>query len=157
MLATDRGSDADSLPELDSHPDADVVIYDGQCQFCRAQVERLAGFDRLGRRFGGPPRLTFISLHDPRVRQRYPELTFEMLMQQMYVVDRFGGRHGGADAVRYLSRRLKVLWPLVPILHVPFSAHLWRWLYAQVARQRYRWNKPNCDGDACEVHFGGKR
>lgn len=157
MPTTDSFSGADALPGPDSRPDADLVIYDGQCQFCRAQVERLARFDALGRWFGGAGRLSYISLHDPRVRERFPDLTHDMLMEQMYVVDGQGRRHGGADAVRYLSRRLRVLWPLAPILHVPLSAYLWRWLYGQVARQRYRWNKPDCTGDSCKIHFDGKK
>ena len=51
-----------------------------------------------------------MSLHDPLVGERFPDLTHEQLMEQMYVVDRAGRRHGGAGAIRYLSRRLPRLW-----------------------------------------------
>jgi hypothetical protein len=54
----------------------------------------------------------------------------------MYVVDRHGRARGGAAAVRYLSRRLVLLWPLAVPLHVPGSMTLWNWLYAFVARRR---------------------
>jgi hypothetical protein len=54
----------------------------------------------------------------------------------MYVVDRHGRARGGAAAVRYLSRRLVLLWPLAVLLHVPGSMPLWNWLYAFVARRR---------------------
>ena len=148
---------SDSLPGPHSRPAADLVIYDGHCQFCRAQVERLARLDAFGKWVGGSERLSYISLHDPLVGERFPDLTHEMLMEQMYVIDARGGRHGGADAVRYLSRRLRVLWPLAPILHLPLSAYLWRWSYAQVARQRYRWNKQDCESGSCELHFGEKK
>lgn len=145
---------APSLPGPGSRPEADVVIYDGQCQFCQSQVRRLAWLDSVGRLWGGGGRLAYLSLHDPQVAARFPDLTHDMLMEQMYVVDAQGRRHGGADALRYLSRRLPVLWPAMPILHLPGSARLWRKLYGAIARQRYRWNKPACDGDACTVHFG---
>jgi predicted DCC family thiol-disulfide oxidoreductase YuxK len=135
-----------SLPTPEDRPDADVVIYDGQCKFCTAQVQRLARWD-------SGKRLAYLSLHDPLVAQRYPDLTHEMLMDAMYVVDQQGRRHGGAAAFRYLTTRLPRLWLLAPLLHIPFSLPLWQWGYRQIARQRYRWGKIDCETDACSVHF----
>src|SRR5262249_2380422 len=88
------------LPTPDERPDSDVVIYDGHCKFCSAQVKKLAWWDCQ-------KRLSYISLHDPEVAKRYPDLTHEMLMEQMYVVDQRGNRYGGAAAFRYLTRRLR--------------------------------------------------
>jgi predicted DCC family thiol-disulfide oxidoreductase YuxK len=68
------------LPGVNDRPKADVLIYDGQCVFCRGQVERLAAWD-------GRESLAFLSLHDPLVAERYPDLTHEQLMEQMYVID----------------------------------------------------------------------
>ncbi len=138
---------ARELPDPDSADNADVVIFDGQCNFCRSQVENLRRLDRRG------DRLAFISLHDPRVAERYPDLDHDDLMAQMYVVDGEGSRHGGADAVRYLSRRLPLLWPAMPILHLPGTASLWRWLYNQVAKRRYKLAGKSCDGDTCSIHL----
>jgi predicted DCC family thiol-disulfide oxidoreductase YuxK len=135
------------LPDPDSNPDADVVIFDGVCKFCRAQVGRLRRLDLRG------DRLTFLSLHDPRVSERYPDLTHETLMEQMFVIDSSGRRHGGADAVRYLSRRLPAIWILAPLLHIPFSAGLWRWCYRQIAKRRYKLAGKSCENDACRIHF----
>ena len=135
------------LPDPDALTNADVVIYDGQCNFCRSQVRNLRRFDWGGKR------LAFISLHDPRVAEWYPDLTHEELMDQMYVIDRSGRRHAGADAVRYLSRRLPTLWPAAPVLHLPGSAGLWRWMYGQVAKRRYKIAGKSCEDDACSVHF----
>ncbi|MGI9474006.1 MAG: thiol-disulfide oxidoreductase DCC family protein, partial [Rubripirellula sp.] len=83
------------LPDPDTLTDADVVIYDGECNFCRSQVQNLSRLDWGGKR------LAFISLHDPRVTERYPDLTHEQLMDQMYLIDGSGVQHGGADAIRY--------------------------------------------------------
>jgi predicted DCC family thiol-disulfide oxidoreductase YuxK len=137
-----------ALPGPVDRPEADVVIYDGDCRFCTSQVQRLARWDRGGR-------LAFLSLHDPEVAARWPDLTHDMLMEQMYVVDRAGQRHGGAEAFRYLTRRLPRLWILAPLLHVPFSLPLWKWGYRQVAKRRYQiaGKMKACDGDACAVHF----
>jgi predicted DCC family thiol-disulfide oxidoreductase YuxK len=124
----------------------DVVIYDGDCRFCSSQVERLQRYDSEGK-------LAFISLHDPRIQERFPELTYEDMMRQMYVVAPDGRKYGGAAAVRYLSRRLPKLYWLMPIMHIPFSLPVWQWLYGQVAKRRYKLAGKTCDGDSCAVHF----
>src|SRR4051812_21815292 len=85
------------LPTIADNPAAPVVIYDGHCKFCTGQVQRLARWDRTGKR------MAFISLHDPEVARRWPDLTHEMLMEQMYVVDPQGKRYAGAAAFRYLG------------------------------------------------------
>jgi predicted DCC family thiol-disulfide oxidoreductase YuxK len=129
----------ESLPTVEERPEADVVIFDGHCAFCRDQVRRLDRWDRAGR-------LAYLSLHDPLTAQRFPDLDREQLMQQMYVIDPSGNRHGGASALRYLSRRLPTLWLLAPLLHIPFTLPLWQWLYGLVAKRRYRLS----GGDSCK-------
>lgn len=132
--------------EIQNRWTRDVVIYDGECRFCRGQVERLAKFDPQGK-------LTFISLHDPRLSKRYPELSYDELMRQMYVITPEGTKFGGAAAVRYLSRRLPRLYWLMPIMHIPFSLPLWQWAYHQVAKRRYKLAGKVCEGDTCSIHF----
>ncbi len=96
-----------------------------------------------------------MSLHDPEVQRRWPDLTHEQLMQEMVIVDRHGRRHVGAASIRYLSRRLPLLWPLAPLLHIPFTMPLWRWLYHQVAQRRYLLGgkRVECDDHTCRVHY----
>src|SRR5271169_5540779 len=93
------GSSAAMLPSPAHRPLAEVVIFDGNCQLCTAQVSRLAKWDTHGR-------LAFLSLHDPEVGRRYPKLTHEALMREMVVVDRHGRFHHGAAAVRQVARRI---------------------------------------------------
>jgi predicted DCC family thiol-disulfide oxidoreductase YuxK len=134
------------LPAPTQRPAADVVIYDGHCRFCRGQVERLARWDRSGR-------LAFLSLHESEVALRYPNLTHDQLMDQMYVVTRHNRCFGGAAAFRYLTRRLPRLWPLVPLVHIPFSLPLWQWMYRQLAKRRYWFGKTDpCEDGACKLH-----
>lgn len=125
------------------HPDRDTVLYDGRCRFCRSQIALLRRA-ALGRR------LDFISLHDPVVAERFPELSHDDLMRQMYVVDPRGHARGGAEAVRYLSRRLPLLWPLAILLHIPGSLPVWKSLYAFVARHRLS-IAGSCDDGTCRV------
>ncbi len=127
-------------------PGADVVIYDGECQFCCRQVARLSNWD-------GGGRLAFVSLHDPAAQQYCSNLSRDQLLEQMYVVDSQGRQYGGAAAFRYLSLRLPRLWPLAPFMYLPFCLPLWQWLYRQVAKRRYLWNKTECEDGACRTHF----
>jgi predicted DCC family thiol-disulfide oxidoreductase YuxK len=147
-MSTPTASSAPSarLPRPEDRPEADVVIYDAHCRFCTGQVERIARLDSGGR-------LAFLSLHDPEVPRRYPDLTHEQLMREMVVIDRRGSRHAGAAGFRYLSRRLRWLWPLAPLLHIPFSMPLWQWCYRQIASRRYLWGKvESCEDGTCRLH-----
>lgn len=112
-------------------PEHATVLYDGHCRFCRGQIAIL-------RRLDWGSRLAFRSYHDPEVARDFPEIPPEDLERQMYVIDTKGLARGGAEAVRYLSRRLVPLWPLAVLLHVPGSLPLWTRLYAWVARNRMR-------------------
>ncbi len=136
-----------ALPDPDPQQRATVVIWDGDCKFCLSQVQRLRGFDLFGQ-------LGYLSLHDPRVAERYPDLSHADLMKQMWVVTRDGRKFGGADAGRYLSRKLPGLWWLAPLLHIPFTMPLWRWLYGKIAERRYRISGVTCDAeDSCRIHM----
>jgi predicted DCC family thiol-disulfide oxidoreductase YuxK len=127
-------------------PTKDLVLFDGRCQFCRRQVDRIASYDRRDR-------MTFISLHDPRVRHWFPDLEHDELMQHMYLIDRAGHRYVGAEAFRYLTRQLPRLWPLAPLLHIPGSLAFWQWLYHQLARRRYAIGGASCESETCDAHF----
>jgi predicted DCC family thiol-disulfide oxidoreductase YuxK len=134
------------LPTPAERPGADIVIYDGNCRMCSAQVRKLAWWDCQNR-------LAYLSLHDPEVALRFPDLSHDALMKEIYVVDCRGIRHRGAEAFRYLSRRLRRLWWLAPLLHIPGSLPLWQWLYQQVARRRYLFGRTDgCDNESCEIH-----
>lgn len=126
-----------------ARPGRDTVLYDGHCRFCRGQIAILRRLDACGA-------LRFVSLHEPEVAEQFPGLSHAELMQQMYVVDAAGRSRGGPDAVRYLSRRLPLLWPLAPLLHVPGSRPLWSALYRFVARHRYR-IAGRCDDGTCRI------
>lgn len=119
---------------------ADVVIFDGGCAFCQSQVGWLRRLDRRGA-------LRFLSAQDPEVATLYPDLGRSDLMREMYVVSARGQRFAGAEAVRYLTRRLPWLWPAALILHLPGTSRLWQWLYREVARRRYSLKA----GESCAI------
>lgn len=146
--------DAD-LPSPIDFPSADLVIFDGECVFCTNQVKNLKKFD-------GNHRLAFISLHDEFVRERFPDLSHEQMMEQIYVVPNSktgytADRYGGAAGIRYLTRRLPKLWLFAPLFHLPFTQRIQQWCYLQIAKRRYRIagkSGPACDENGtCDLHF----
>jgi predicted DCC family thiol-disulfide oxidoreductase YuxK len=124
-------------------PPRDTVLYDGRCRFCRSQIAILRRLD-----LGGV--LEFTSLHDPSVGSDFPELAHDDLLAQMVVVDTAGRARGGAEAVRYLSRRLPLLWPLAVPMHIPGTLPLWAALYRFVARNRMR-IAGSCEDGTCKL------
>ena len=146
MTAVNSTTSASPLPTPAERPDADIVIYDGHCRICTSQIRRLAAWDKGGR-------LAYLSLHDPETARRFTDLSHDELMQYMVLVDRRGHRYRGAEVLRYLSRRLPLLWWAAPILHLPFSMPLWQWCYRQVAKRRYRFGRvESCDDGSCRLH-----
>ena len=155
LLVISTSQQPDPLPTPVDLPDAHVVIYDGKCVFCEQQVRNLQWWD-------GGDRLAFVSLHDPLVAERYPDLKYEQMMDQMYVIPakstgKSDQRYGGAKAAAYLSTQFPRLWLLAPVLNFPFAMPLWQFLYRQVANRRYKIaGKQNdaCDPDGtCDLHF----
>lgn len=150
-----RDGQENGLPTPIDFPDADVVIYDGNCVFCIGQVKNLQRLD-------GKNRLAFISLHDPFVTEHFSDLSHDELMEQLYLVPNSANgyspkRYGGAAAIGYLSRRLPKLWVLAPLMHIPFTLPIWQWMYKVVAKRRYKIagkNGPACDENGtCDLHF----
>ena len=133
------------LPTPEDRPDTDVVIYDGNCRICTAQVSKLPWWDCQAR-------LSYVSLHDPLVARRWPDLSLERLMEEMCIVDTRGRQHWGPEAVRHLTRRLRRLWWATPFFHFPGSMLFWRPVYRWIARNRYRLSGDVCDDDACQLH-----
>ena len=133
------------FPTLDERPDAYVVIYDGHCKFCRANVRWISAIDQ--------GKVAYVSLHDPIVEERWPELSHEQLMDHLYLING-EDKYAGAAAFRFLSRKLVAFWPIAPLMHIPCSLPLWQFFYDRIARIRYRFGKiDDCENGTCRVHF----
>ena len=135
------------LPSPTDRPGTSIIIYDGECRFCRRQVERLARWDRR-------QALSFLSLHDAEVRERFPEISHEDFMKHLYLIDADGTSYVGAEAFVVLSRRIPRLWLLCPVLNIPGTVPIWQWCYQQIARRRYALGKDACNDGSCDIHFG---
>jgi predicted DCC family thiol-disulfide oxidoreductase YuxK len=134
-----------ALPSPAERPGANVLIFDGKCGICTSQVRKLPWWDCQGK-------LSYLSLHDPEVARRWPDLSYDRLMQEMVIIDKDGERHWGPEAVRFLTGHLRRLCWLTPLLYFPGSMILWRPMYRWIARNRYRLSGSPCEGGTCELH-----
>lgn len=124
-----------------------VVIYDGQCEFCRAQAHRLAR---------GSRDISLRSFHDEGVLDDYPSLTFAMCMESMKLVEPDGRVFDGAEAVvraiairhRFIGRIPRVLYYAPGVRRVADHTYAW------IAKNRYRimGRSQECETGQCRLH-----
>lgn len=110
-----------------------VVLFDGQCAFCRKSVEILQRLDWRGR----------LRFQDARDRTGWPPtlvpLREDRLMEEMHLVPPRGDRvYHGFGAFRWMAWRLPLLWLVAPLLYLPGVPYLGQRLYLWIARRRYR-------------------
>lgn len=133
------------LPSPEDCPGVDVVIYDGKCNFCISKVRGIASKDSRGR-------FAYLSMHDPAVAQRYPDLDPQRLNFEMCLVDNWGKRYWGIYAIRKIAARVPSMWWLAFLLYIPGAMLVAKWIYGRVARRRYRLGgMADCDSGSCQV------
>ena len=128
-----------------------TLVYDGYCPLCIRTMTQLDELD-------GGRRLRYVDLEreGELAKKLLPGVSVEDMREEMAVVTPSGVGLRGFFAFREISKRLPVLWPLVPLMFAPGSAWVGTRVYAWVAANRAR---RLCEGDACAVHGshgGGK-
>src|SRR5260370_19912552 len=74
-----------------------VVLYDGRCRLCTAGADRIRSHDT-------EHALEVLSLHEPAVAARYPDIRREDVLQEMHFVRPDGSIAKGHQAVREVLR-----------------------------------------------------
>ena len=120
-----------------------VVVYDGECRFCRQQITRIQGWDRQ-HRFEYLPRQT------PGIEDRYPLLAQGDFNTGMRLIMPDGDIHVGADAVYHIALGLPRWRWIAWIYRVPLLHGLAKRLYAWIAARRQSLGK-SCDDNTCEI------
>jgi predicted DCC family thiol-disulfide oxidoreductase YuxK len=132
-------------------PGKHIVLYDGHCKFCTAGAQKLRTLAR-------PSAIELLSFQDPGALDRFPGLTHEDCMKQMYLVAPDGRLYGGFEAaVRAVATRL-VLGRLAYAYYLPGLRQLLDGLYRLVAANRYRLlgkvvAADGCEDGTCQLHF----
>lgn len=122
-----------------------IVIYDGDCNFCCYQIDKLRKLDNRHK-------FDFKSLHDPSLRSEYPDLTLDILIKQIYVIDVNSNYYPGPAAIRYIAWKIPYFWMTLPLLYFPPSYWLIARIYKLIAANRYRLGGKRCDSGHCKVN-----
>ncbi len=120
-----------------------VVVYDGECAFCRRQIARIRRYDRHGR-FECVPRQT------PGLTDRFPALGQGGFDTGMRLIVPDGRIYVGADSVYQISRQLAVFRWFAWLYRVPGVHVLARAVYGWIAARRRSLGR-RCDDGACSV------
>ena len=135
-----------SAVAADPAPGKGIVLYDGDCPFCRRSVAILKRLDWLGR-------LHYQSARDvEHLPPSHVPLDPKRLLDEMHVLtpDR---RHAyaGYAAFRWIAWRLPLGAPVAPFLYVPGVPAVGNRVYRWVAKNRM--NLVPCTDGACPVHL----
>jgi predicted DCC family thiol-disulfide oxidoreductase YuxK len=127
----------------------DLLLYDGDCRFCRASAGRLA-------RLAGP-KLRLVSLHEPGLLEALA-ISLEAAMQAMHLVTPEGRVFGGLEAAVQALRHRSIIGVLAKAYYLPGLRQLGDLGYRLVARYRYAIlgravAAGQCDGGSCQLHL----
>jgi lipase maturation factor 1 len=126
--------------------DRPVLLFDGHCRFCLAQVARL-------RRWTGE-RLDFVSFREPGVLERFPQLKAADCERAMQLVQPDGRVHAGVDAALAALALRPGLRPLAALGRLPGLHALLVAGYRVVADNRFLLGGrvEDCADESCRVH-----
>jgi lipase maturation factor 1 len=115
--------------KVTSHPSKPVVLFDGDCNFCRRWIARW-------RDFTGDA-VEYIPYQDAAVAERFPELSAGRMAEAVHFITTDGAIHSGADAVfRALAVRRGGRGAAWAYQRLPGFAGIAEFLYGLVARHR---------------------
>jgi predicted DCC family thiol-disulfide oxidoreductase YuxK len=127
------------------------LLYDGHCNFCTAGARKFATLAR-------PGTLDLVSFQEPGALDRFPGITHEACMTQMYLVTPAGRVYGGFEAAVQALTTRPLLGLVARSYYLPGVRQLCDWIYARIAANRYRLMGKavaagECDGGTCALHL----
>jgi predicted DCC family thiol-disulfide oxidoreductase YuxK len=118
-----------------------VLLYDGDCAFCRGWVARLSRWDHTRA-------IRCLPAAERRQVEGLPPISDEELNRAMHLVTPEGTTYVGAGAVARLMDYLPRLRWLGPVLRLPGIRWLSDKVYCAIARRRHRFG---CGSERCRI------
>jgi predicted DCC family thiol-disulfide oxidoreductase YuxK len=118
-----------------------VVVYDGGCTFCQAQIARIQRYDPW-------KQFEYVARQTPGLEARFPPLAEADFEQGMRLIGLDGRIHVGADAVYQIARRLAVWRWVAWVYRLPVARGVARLIYRWIAANRHVLGR-SCDSDSC--------
>jgi len=109
-----------------------VVLFDGECPFCRKSVSILKRLDWLKR----------FEFRNMRRRENWPTtkepLSMERMIEEMHLITTDGSVYAGFDAFRWIFSQMPITMGLVPFMFVPGVSQMGNRMYRWVATRRFQ-------------------
>lgn len=146
-----KNTNVDRPPRRTTPPGHPVLIYDGQCIFCTKGAKRLAGFARADA-------LDLVDFQQPGALDRFPGLTHEHCMEQMFLITPKGKVYAGFEAAVQAAGTRPALGLPVYLYYVPGIRQICDLLYRWIAKRRYSIMgkaiaRGECSEGTCAIHF----
>lgn len=119
-----------------------ILVYDGDCSFCRRWVARIGRRDRSGT-------FDFVPRQTEGLTQRFPKLAEGDFSTGMRLITPDDAIHVGADAAYQIARRLRYWRNIAWLYHIPGIHWLTRAAYAWIAANRQSLGG-KCDDETCK-------
>lgn len=120
-------------------PTKPVVVFDGDCGFCRNAIARIQRRDL-------PPRFEYVPRQAPGLNDRFPRLAEQDFNTGLRLILPDGVIRVGADAFYEIARRLPRWRAVAWLYRVPGFGALARVIYRWIAANRMRLGR-NCKSD----------
>ena len=115
------------------------ILYDGQCRFC-------TGWITLARSTLERHGFLTDTLQSPWIVAKL-DMPIGELLNDIRLLTPDGRLINGADAYRYVLRRIWWTWPLWIMFSLPGLKQIFAWVYRRVATNRY------CVGGTCDLPY----
>jgi len=119
-----------------------TIIYDGQCQFCLGQIDKI-------RRLDSTESYYYLSRQSPNLLDQFPLLASEDFNTGLRLVNIDGHVSVGADAVYEIYKTLMPYKYIAWIYTLPIIKQFCKGVYYLIAKIRNRLKKK------CDSHCGG--
>ena len=108
-----------------------MLLYDGKCPFCQnsVQILKVIDFFRI---------LTYVDLHEIQdFKALHPQLTKELALSQLYLLEPNGKIYGGFDVFRRICFLMPLLYPVILIAYFPGMRWIGPFVYRLIAKNRF--------------------
>ena len=126
-------------------PGHDVLLFDGECNICRAGAARL-------QRMAASPALKMESFRAAGVLSRFPGVTAEACEKAMQYILADGRVVEGFEAV-VAALRIRWFGVFLKVYYVPGIRQLLDAGYRLISKYRFKLAGRSCENGACAIHY----
>ena len=121
-----------------------VVLYDGECSLCTFQMRVISWLDWFNT-------VSLLPIADPQAAVLAPTLSREALLEAIHCLTPDGEIHRGARAIRHISLRMPLAFPLALLLWFPGVIWIAEMVYRRVSRHRLLLSRLFGCKEACAI------